>query len=554
MPATSAGMTAESWFDLTERARSCRCASSTKAVSGAPGHLSPNNKDTLMLVISGGLVHSRNSPRAELRDIVIDGDTIVDLVVPGAVTSADAEIIDASRRLVIPGLINGHTHSHGGLSKGVGDLWSLEHLLNAAPWIGGSRATEHKHLAALINAVEHVEKGSTACYDLFFEFPAPTIDGMEAVASAYAKVGLRAVIAPMVADLTFYQSVPGLIDALPDDARDHVRNMRTGGADATIAALRDLAARWSHPTDRLRLGIAPTIPQHCTREFMVGCRDVAREHGLAMQTHISEPKYLSASSFKFAGMSMTGTMDACGIVGPWFSAAHAVWINETDMALLARKGAQVSHNAGSNLRLGSGIAAVREYLRHGVTVGIGTDGSASSDNQNMFEAMRYAAFVSRIRGLPPQEWVSTAEAFRMATEGSAHILGMQDFIGKIAKGYKADLVLLDLDTPNYMPLNNATNQLVLTEDGTAVDKVLIGGKLVVTGGRALGIDHAALAAQAQEAVERLSALNAQARRFTERIEPMVSNFCRGLADDEAMHALRRDIPPVGRCLHCGAAH
>ncbi len=507
-----------------------------------------------MLVISNGLVHSTRSARGELRDIVVEGDTIVDIVAPGAVTNASAEILDASRRLVIPGLVNGHTHSHGGLSKGVGDLWSLELLLNAAPWIGGGRATEHKHLAALINAVEHVEKGSTACYDLFFEFPAPTVDGMEAVASAYAKVGLRAVIAPMVADLTFYQSVPGLIDALPEDARAHAAGMRMGSADTTLEALRRLAKQWSHPPDRLRLGIAPTIPQHCTREFMVGCRDIAREHGLAMQTHVSEPKYLSASSFKVAGMSMTQTMDACGIVGPWFSAAHAVWINETDMALLAAKGAQVSHNAGSNLRLGSGIAAVREYMRHGVTVGIGTDGSASSDNQNMFEAMRYAAFVSRIRGLPPEEWISTTETFRMATEGSARILGMGDFIGKIATGYKADLVLLDLDTPNYMPLNNATNQLVFTEDATAVDKVLIGGKLKVTGGRAIGIDHAALAAQAAEAVERLAALNAEARRFAERIEPMVSGFCRGLADDDAMHQLRRDIPPAGHCVHCGKAH
>ena len=119
---------------------------------------------------------------------------------------------------------------------------------------------------------------------------------------------------------------------------------------------------------------------------------------------------------------------------------------------------------------------------------------------------------------------------------------MQDFIGRIAKGYKADLVLIDLDSVNYVPLNNATNQLVFTEDGTAVDKVLIGGRLVVSGGRAIGIDRAALARQAGEAVERLSALNADARRFAESIEPMISNFCRGLADDEAMHQLRREIP------------
>jgi 5-methylthioadenosine/S-adenosylhomocysteine deaminase len=480
-----------------------------------------------VLVISGGLVLLPAASSAQAHDIVIEGDTIVDVVAPGSVSNANSQVLDAARRLIIPGLINAHTHSHGGLSKGVGDLWSLELLLNAAPWIGGGRRNEHKHLAALINAIEHVEKGSTACYDLFFEFPAPTIEGLEAVVSAYEKVGLRAVVAPMVADLTFYQSVPGLIDTLPQDARAHAGGMRMGSADASLVALREIAKGWRYPADRLRLGIAPTIPQHCTREFMIGCRDIAREHGLAMQTHVSEPKYLSASSFRVAGMSMTETMDACGIVGPWFSAAHAVWINDRDMALLAAKGAQVAHNPGSNLRLGSGIAAVREYLRHGIAVGIGTDGSASSDNQNMFEAMRLAAFVSRIRGLPPAEWISAAEAFHMATEGSARVLGMQNFIGRIAKGYKADLVLLDLDSVNYVPLNNATNQLVLTEDGTAVDKVLIGGKVVVEGGRALGVDRGAIARQAGEAIERLGALNADARR------------------------LRRDIP---RRDHCGKAH
>ena len=505
-----------------------------------------------MLVITGGLVHSVSAARGELRDIVVEGDVIADIVAPGAVRNANAEVIDASRRLIIPGLINAHTHSHGGLSKGVGDLWELDLLLNAAPWIGGSRSHEDKHLSALIHAVEHVEKGSTACYDLFFEFPAPSIEGMEAVANAYAKVGLRAVIAPMVADLTFYQAVPGLIDALPDDARDRAGKMRMGGADATVAALRRLAATWSHPRDRLRLGIAPTIPHHCTREFMIACRDIAREHNLAMQTHVSEAKYQGVSTFKMFGKSTVEVMDACGLVGPWFSAAHAIWISDTDMDLLSRKGAQVSHNGAANLRLGSGIAAVREYIRHGVTVGIGTDGSASSDNQNMFEAMRVAAFVSRVRGLPPADWISTAEAFIMATEGSARVLGMGAFIGKIAKGYKADLVLLDLDHVNFVPLNNATNQIEFTENGGAVDKVLIGGKLVVAGGRAVGIDRAALAAKAQAAVERLATLNADARRFAERIEPIVSNFCRGLADDDMMHRLRRDLGrPDARCVYCG---
>ena len=111
-----------------------------------------------MLVISGGLVHSVSAARGEPRDIVVEGDVIADIVAPGTVRNANAEVIDASRHLIMPGLINAHTHSHGGLSKGVGDLWELDLLLNAAPWIGGSRSHEDKHLSALINAVEHVER------------------------------------------------------------------------------------------------------------------------------------------------------------------------------------------------------------------------------------------------------------------------------------------------------------------------------------------------------------------------------------------------------------
>lgn len=506
-----------------------------------------------MLLVTGGLIHTPASPRGERADLLIDGDTLLDIVAPGSVSGDHLHVLRADRRLIIPGLVNSHTHGNGGLSKGIGDQWSLELLLNALPWVGASRAAEHKHLATLLNAVELVERGCTACYDLCYEFPVPTQEGMEAMVDAYKQVGLRAVIAPMVADVSFYRSIPGLIDALPEDAKDRAFGMPTGGTDRMLDALRSIARHWAHPSDRLRLGIAPTIPQHCTREFLIGCGEIAREHGLAIQSHISEPKYLSAWSIKVNGLTMTESMDAAGLVGPLFSAAHAVWLTDKDMALLAGKGAQVSHVPGANLRLGAGIAPVREYLRHGIAVGLGTDGAPSSHHQNMFEAMRAAASVSRVRGLPPADWVAAPEAFTMGTEGSARVLGMQDHIGKIAVGYKADLVLLDLDNTNYIPFNHATQQLVFTENGAAVDKVLIGGKLVVSGGRALGIDHAALAHRAQQAVERFEALNEPARQFAERIAPMVSGFCQGLADDEHMHRLRRDIAPL-RCVRCSGDH
>jgi guanine deaminase len=494
------------------------------------------------LVIRGGIVHSVDNPLGEARDIVIEGDTIADIVAPGSVTNVDAEFLDAARRLVVPGLINAHTHSHGGLSKGVGDLWSLELLLNAAPWIGGSRRAEDKYLAALINAIEHVEKGSTACYDLFFEFPAPTVEGMEAVASAYEKVGLRAVIAPMVADLTFYQSLPGLIEALPEDTRPRASDLRMSSADASLAALRMIAKRWSYPADRLRLGIAPSIPQHCTREFMIGCRDIAREHGIVMQTHVSESRYLSASSFRFAGMSMTETMDACGIVGPWFSAAHAcgsmtrTW--RCSPARAPRSPIIRGPTCGS-------VPAWQRCANMCATAFQWASARTARPRRTTRTCSRRCVLQPSCVAHPRPAPSGVDFGRRGFWHGDGRFRSRAWHAGfhrAIAKGYKADLVLIDLDSVNYVPLNNATNQLVFTEDGTAVDKVLIGGRLVVSGGRAIGIDRAALARQAGEAVERLSALNADARRFAERIEPMVSNFCRGLADDEAMHRLRRDIP------------
>ena len=199
----------------------------------------------MTLVVTGGRILSPSSARGEERDIVIEADTIVDIVAPGAVRDANAERLEAARRLIIPGLINSHTHSHGGLSKGMGDRWNLEILLTANPWLGGQRGVEDKHLSALITAIDQVEKGTTACYDLFFEFPAPSIDGMEAVAAAYNTVGLRAVIAPMVADLTFYQSLPGFIDALAKIDARHGRRLAHGPGGrhrcGTAAACRAMA-------------------------------------------------------------------------------------------------------------------------------------------------------------------------------------------------------------------------------------------------------------------------------------------------------------------------
>ena len=493
---------------------------------------------TIRSVITGGLVLLPDEPTASHVDIVVEGDSIAGLVPPG--TIVDARRIDAANRLIIPGLINAHTHGHGGLGKGVGDRWSLELLLNAGPWINGNRTDEDRYLSTLLSAVEMLRKGCTACYDLSAMLPVPTVASLHNIAQAYADVGIRAVIAPMIADRSFYQAIPGLLDAFPADLRALAQTMRTASPDAILAPIDDAASEWAHPRDTIRLGIAPTIPLHCSDEFITACRDLAAKFDMPLQTHLAESPVQRTAAQRRYGTTLTAHLHRLGMLGPGFSGAHAIWIDDAEIELLARHGGTLAHNPGSNLRLGNGIADMRRAIAAGVTVGVGTDGSSSADNQNMFEAMRLSAFVSRVFDRAPDEWIGAAEALHMATEGSAAVLGMSGLIGRIAPGYKADLTCLDLEHVNLVPLNNARQQLVNAEDGMAVRDVMVGGRFVLRDGALPGLDWPRIVGRAREAAERLTAANMAMREATERLAPVVEHFCLGLG--RCAHDLPRRLP------------
>lgn len=490
-------------------------------------------------LLKGGRVVAGAAPRGQYADIVIEGDTIRDILSGDDARPEDAHVIDASNRLLIPGLVNGHTHSHGGLAKGLGNRWTLELSLNAAPWLGGNRAAEQIYLSGQVAAAEMVLKGCTACYDLFYEFPLPSEDGMAAIARGYADIGMRAVIAPMIADRTFYEAVPGLIDALPPGLRDRVAAMSQAPADVTLAAVRQIIRNWSYPRDRIAPAIAPTIPHHCSDDFMRGCRDLAQEHELGLHMHLSESKVQLLAGERRYGRSLTQHIGKLGLLGPRFTAAHAIWLSGQDMDMLAAAGSAVVHVPGSNFRLGSGLAPIRPLLDRGIAVGVGTDGATSSDNQNMFEALRLASFVSRAQGEPHERWLSSAETLDMATVGSATALGLGDTIGRIAPGYKADIVFLDLEHLNYAPLNDALNQVVNCEDGTAVHSVMIGGRMVLEDRRHTSLDIDKLRTKVADAAAALQQANAGVRALADELAPVVATFCRGLI--ETPHSLKRYV-------------
>ena len=477
------------------------------------------------LVLRGGLVVDAAQDVARRADILIEGDRIVALGEPGMAVPEGAGERDAAGFIVMPGMVNAHTHGHGSLGKGRGDLWSLELLLNAGPWISAKRSHEDKYLATLLNAAEMVRRGCTAVYDLTWEQPRPSIEGMHQVAHAYRDIGMRALITPMMADLSFYDIVPGLREILPEALGKTVDGWRLDPYGAALDACRAILADWPFDTDRLRFGIAPTIPMHCTDGFLEACRDLADEYACPVHTHMAESKLQAMVGKQAYGRTLTAHFDALGLLTERFTAGHGVWLDDDDMRRMADRGASVAHNPGSNLRLGSGIAAVRRLVEAGVNVGVGTDGSNSSDNQNMFEATRLAAYVSRVTSHDVASWVGAREALAMATAGGARAMGFEKLIGRIAPGYKADLVFLDLADLAYVPLNDALQQIVYADDGASVRHVMIGGRFVLEDGRFTTIDLDRLRGDVARAMERLNRDIAARREIVQALEPLVAQHC-----------------------------
>src|SRR6185369_1158539 len=183
----------------------------------------------------------------------------------------------------------------------------------------------------------------------------------------------------------------------------------------------------------------------------------------------------AVAGLRIYGKTITAHLKSLGVLGPNFTAAHGVWLDDSDMHLLADAGASVAHNPASNMRYGSGMAAVRRMRDAGLNVGIGTDSRTCSDNLNMFEALRLASFVSRVQGPDYKRWLTTDEVLRMGTIEGAKLLGFEGKLGELKPGFKADIVFLDRFNLNYVPLNNAVNQVVNAEDGTGVESVMIGG-------------------------------------------------------------------------------
>ena len=440
---------------------------------------------------------SADGSGVEPAEVLIAGDSI-DSIGPGLPRPETAALIDARACLVVPGLVNAHVHSHNNLSRGLVGEWTLEDFLNYGPALLTARTPDELRVSALLGAVEMLKHGCTAAYDLTTAIPGPTEEAMEAVADGYAASGMRVTLAPMMVDRPFLHTIPGLLELLPAELRSSVAALTAAPARELLAVVERLyRTRHGSQGGRVEIALAPSIPAGCTDEFLAGCVRLQSELGIGLHTHLDESKVEAVQGRRRWGSTTTQRLAEIGALGPRFTAAHAIWLTEDDMRLLASAGASIAHNPASNLRLGNGIAPMREARDAGVSVGLGTDGSAASDSLDMYTAMRLAALVSRVR-FPYQQhrWLGSRDAFKMATIGGAAALRLEG-IGVLEAGARADLALIRLDSVAMTPVNDALNALVYREAGCCVEMVLVDGRVVVEHGSVVGVDERRLRRRAR---------------------------------------------------------
>jgi 5-methylthioadenosine/S-adenosylhomocysteine deaminase len=492
------------------------------------------------LLLTGGLVVDPASGKAERKDLLIESGKIAGIGAPGTLNAPAATQYDARDRLIMPGLVNAHTHGHANLMKGVADAWTLEASLTNGPWLAGTRDPETIYLSTLLGAVDMLSKGCTACFDLVYEFPRPTQEGFAAAAQAYADAGMRAVLAPMIADQTLFQSIPGLASALPRDLRDTVGKFALASGEQTIAAVEAIAAMRSSMPDGVTLAIAPTIPHHCSERFLRDCMDIADRHRLPIHMHIAESRLQAVVARQIYGRPAVRYLADLGMLRPGFTAAHGVWLDDDDLDLLAVNGCSIAHIPASNFRLGSGIAYVRPMLERGINVGLATDGANSSDSLSMLQAMRLASFGARIFIGPRERWLDAPEVVRLATLGGAKLLGLSS-CGRMEPGACADLALFDLGHVDFIPGTDAVNQLVTCADSASVTDVMVGGVFRVRDRKVTSTDMTDLRGRVRESLARLSATSGDARALADRLEPHVVAFAQSISDEPL--AIERRIRP-----------
>ena len=428
---------------------------------------------TVSLVVAGGTVVTVDATRRVIPRgaVAIDGTRIV-----AVGTAADIAgryqgrvVIDATGQVVMPGLINTHTHAPMVMYRGLADDLALMDWLQKYIFPAEAKTVTPAFVRAgtRLAALEMIQSGTTTYADMYyFE---------EEIAAVTKAAGLRGVLGQTVIQFP-------------------VADAKTPAEALARAAA--FIAKYKRD-DLIVPAVAPHALYTLDRATLLATRDLAIKEGVPLLIHLAETEDEVKVAKERGAASATAYLEGIGFfTGARTLAAHGVWVSSEDIATLVRRGVGVSHNPESNMKLASGSAPVVAYVNAGTALGLGTDGAASNNDLDMFEAMRQASFLAKHVSKDPRA-VSAATALEMATLGGARALGMQDQIGSLEVGKRADLLVVRMNRARQTPMYDPVSHLVYTTRGDDVDTTIVNGKVLMRGRVVRTLDAAAVLAEAR---------------------------------------------------------
>jgi 5-methylthioadenosine/S-adenosylhomocysteine deaminase len=397
-----------------------------------------------------------------------------------------AQTVDARDKIIIPGLINGHTHIPMTLFRGLADDLDLQDWLTKFIFPAEAKNVSEEFVRAgtRLGLAEMIRGGTTTYCDMYyFE---------DAIADETARAGVRGVLGETVIDFP-------------------VADNKTN-AEA-MAYVEKFVQKWKGH-ELITPAIAPHAPYTVSEEHLKAVRAFSDRTGAPIVTHISETKREVDDSLKARGASPIDYLARIGFLNERVVAAHVVWPNAGEIGILKRAGVGVVHNPQSNMKLASGVAPVPQMLKEGIKLGLGTDGAASNNDLSMWEEMDTVAKLHKVFSGDPKV-ISAAEAFELATIRGAEALHLEKDIGSIETGKRADLVLVERDALNQIPLYNVYSQLVYATKASDVQTVIINGRIVMRDRRLLTLNEAAIKEKArvyrEQVIKSLASLGTPAK-------------------------------------------
>ncbi len=405
------------------------------------------------VLIKNGTLVTMDKGRRILKNfsIGVEGGRIVEI---SQKIKGEADfVVDASKKIVLPGLINAHTHLPMTLLRGVADDLPLDKWLREVIWpIEAGLEDKHVYAGSLLGCLEMIKTGTTCFNDMYFF--------IDEIARAVGEAGMR-----------------GVLSWAMIDGGDEEKGKRLA-AEGERLIKRCQQAKSKDKHGRVRVFLGPHAPYTCSEGLLIRAKELADKYKTGVHIHVAETKKEVEDSIKAKGKRPFEYLDSIGFLGGNVLAAHSTWASKKEIGIMRARGVKVAHNPTCNMKLASGVANVPEYVKSGVVVALGTDGPASNNNLDMFEDMKICALLHKLNTGDPSA-VPAEQVLEFATINGAKALGLQDEIGSLEVGKKADIILVDTNVPNLTPFTNPVSHLVYAASGSDVDTMLVDGKMIM---------------------------------------------------------------------------